>query len=33
MTHGIASAKMSRQSKKIGLLFEVGATMPDRAER
>jgi len=33
MTLGIGRAKMSRQSKKIGLLFEVGATMPDRAER
>ena len=33
MTHGIGRAKVSRQSRKIGLLFEVGATMPDRAER
>ena len=33
MTPGIGRPKVSRQSKKIGLLFEVGATMPDSAER
>ena len=33
MTHGIGSAEVSRQSRKIRLLFEVGATMPDSAER
>ena len=33
MTPGIGRTKVSRQSKKIGLLFEVGATMPDSAER
>ena len=33
MTIGIGRAKVSRQLKKVGLLFEVGATMPDSAER
>ena len=36
MTLGIGRAKVSRQLgqlRKVGLLFEVGATMPDRAER
>ena len=33
MTLGIGSAEVSRQPRKIRLLFEVGATMPDRAER
>lgn len=33
MTPSIGRTKVSRQSKKIGLLFEVGATMPDSAER
>ena len=32
MTLGIGSAEVSRQPRKIRLLFEVGATMPDSAE-
>ena len=36
MTPGIGRAKVSRQLgqlRQVGLLFEVGATMPDSAER